>query len=129
MGVMPAVLGSHGQEGVTRPKAGEVDRHVGLRPGRRLHIRVLRSEDLTRTVNGELLKLINILASGRCAPARITVRQLVRGRTRHHAYGTEPGEVLRRHQFNPVSLALYLLLQAARDLLIDVLDRSRRPQT
>ena len=96
---------------VARLECREVDRHVRLRAGMRLDVRVLRAEECLRTVDRELLDLVDDLAAAVVAPARIALRVLVR---RDAADGLEhrgPREVLRRDELDLVALARELLLE------------------
>jgi hypothetical protein len=108
---------------VARVEEREVDGHVGLRAGVRLHVGVLGSEQLLRAIDRELLDLVDDLAAAVVAPAGISLGVLVRedraGRV-EHGLGHE---VLRRDHLERVLLALELALQNARDVGIDLSKR------
>ena len=103
-----AVVEREAEHAVARLQHGEVDGHVRLRAGMRLHVRVLCAEQLGRATARELLDLVDDLAAAVVALARIPLGVLVR---RDRADGLEharPGEVLGRDQLDLAALALEL---------------------
>ena len=96
------------QHGVPRLHQPEVHRHVRLRAGMGLDVRVLGTEQCPGPVDGELLDLVDDLAAAVVPLARIPLGILV---GRHGADRLEhrrPREVLRRDQLDLVALALEL---------------------
>ncbi len=53
----------HAEDGVARLHDREVDRHVGLRAGVRLHVGVVGAEQLARAVAGDVLDDVDLLAA------------------------------------------------------------------
>src|SRR5438270_460005 len=99
-----------------------VDSHVRLRTGVRLHVRVLRAEQLFRTVDRELLDLVDHLAAAVVALPGISLRVLVRRRRADRLEDRRPGEVLRRDQLDLSALTLGLTMEQLRDLWIDLFE-------
>ena len=117
---MAAVRQLQREDRVARLQDREVDGHVRLRPGMRLDVRVLRSEQGLRAVDRELFDLVDDLAAAVVAAPRIPLGVLVR---RHAADGLQhrrPGEVLGRDELDLVALALELALEERRHLRIDL---------
>ena len=98
----------------------EVDGHVRLRPGVRLDVRVLGSEERLRAVDRELLDLVDDLAAAVVAAARIPLGVLVRRDAPDGLQHRRPREVLGRDELDLAALALELALEERRDLRIDV---------
>ena len=65
----------HPQHGVAGLQHGEVDGHVGLRAGVRLHVGVLGAEELLGALDGEFLDDVDVLAAAVVAPARAALRR------------------------------------------------------
>jgi hypothetical protein len=83
VGEVPTVRELHPEDlvlRVVRPKEGSEDRHVRLRAGVRLDVRMLGAEQLLGPVDRELLRHIDELAAAVVAPPRIALGVLVRHR-------------------------------------------------
>ena len=120
---MAAVRQVHAEDRVARLQQREVHRHVGLRPGVRLHVRVLGAEQLLRARDRQRFGDVDELAAAVVALARISFRVLVRedGSLRlHHRLGDE---VLRGDQLEAAVLAMTFVSQHVRDLGIRVAQR------
>ncbi len=81
VGQMAAVVEPQREDGVARIEQPEVHRHVRLRAGVRLDVRVLCAEQRLRPVDRELLDLVDDLAPAVVAPSGIPLGVLV-GRNR-----------------------------------------------
>ena len=104
------------EDRVARFQAGEVDGHVRLRTRVRLHVRVLRAEELLRAVDGQLLDLVDHLAAAVVAPAGIPLGVLVRRHAADCLQHRRPGEVLGGDQLDLAALPLELAAEQIRDL-------------
>src|SRR5208283_1380089 len=78
MGEMAAMGEVHTKDFVSRAKNGEKNRHVGRRPGMGLDIRVLSTEKLAGTLDGNALDGVHVAAAAIETPARIAFGILVR---------------------------------------------------
>src|SRR5215218_8703234 len=108
VGEVAAVGQVHREDLVPRLQERRVGRLVGLAPRVRLHVGVLRAEDLLRPVYGELLDHVHELAAAVVTLARVALGVLVR---HHRALGGEHrrgGEVLARYQLDGRPLAFEL---------------------
>ena len=97
---------------------GEIDGHVGRGAAVRLHVGVLRAEELLRPLDGEDLDLVYLLASTVVPLARIALGVLVR---QDGALGGEHGrggEVLARYKLYRGPLALEFPVQGLLDQAI-----------
>ena len=113
----------HGEDRVAGLERAEVDGHVRLRAGVRLHVRVLGFEEGLRPVDGELLDLVDHLAAAVVAAAGVALGVLVR---RHASDGLEhgrPGEVLGGDQLDRAALALELASDQLDEVGVDVRER------
>ena len=70
MGEMAAMGEIHRQDLVARLEHLEIDRHVGLRAGVRLHVDVVAAEELLGAIDRELLDDIDVLAAAVPAASR-----------------------------------------------------------
>ena len=75
---MASLVQAHTHDRVARLKRSEVRRHIRLRPAVRLHIGVLRVEQLLRTADSQPLRDIHELAPAIVSPSRVSLRVLVR---------------------------------------------------
>ncbi len=114
------VVEAQAHHDVARLERGRVDRHVRLRAGMRLHIRVLGAEQLLGAVDRELLDLVDDLAPAVVAPTGITLGVLVRRDARDRLEDARPGEVLGGDQLDLSALPLELTPDQLGDLGIDV---------
>ena len=125
---MTAVVEPQGEHRVARLEQPVVDGHVRLRPGMRLHVRVLRAEECLRAVDRELLDLVDELAATVVAAPRISLRVLVRQDGADGFEHRRPREVLRRDQLDLAALTIGLPADQRSDLGI-VLREPPDPQT
>ena len=89
------------EDGVARLQQREVDGHVGLRAGVRLHVGVLGAEELLGAVDGQRLGDVDELAAAVVALAGVALGVLV---GQHRAGRLQHGladEVLRGDQLEP----------------------------
>jgi len=77
-------------------------------PRVRLHVRVLRAEQLLRTVARKILDLVDDLAAAVVALAGIALGVLVRRHRADRLEHARPREVLRRHQLDLAALPVEL---------------------
>ena len=122
-----AVVEPEREHGVAGLEKAEVDGHVRLRARMRLDVRVVGAEQRLRTVDRELLDLVDDLAAAVVAAAGVALRVLVR---RHRADGLEdrrPGEVLGGDQLDLAPLAVELAPEQRRDVGV-VLGEPAGPQ-
>ena len=73
-----AVRGPHAEQRVARRQQREISGEICLRARVRLDVRVAGAEQALRTLDGELLGDVGLLATGVVALARIAVGILVR---------------------------------------------------
>ena len=119
-----AVRQVHAKDGVARLEQREVHGHVRLRAGVRLHVDVVRAEDLFRARDGERLGDIDELAAAVVPLARVTFRVLV---GQHGPGRFEHGladEVLGGDQFEPAVLSMHFLRDRPRDVGIRIGQRA-----
>src|SRR6188472_2858254 len=116
---MTAVGELEREDGVAGLERREVDRHVRLRPGMRLDVRVLGTEERLRAVDRELLDLVDDLAAAVVAAAGISLRVLVRRNASDGLEDRRPREVLRGDQLDLAALPLELPFEQGSDLGID----------
>ena len=115
-----AVIQRQAEEAVPRLKQRVIHRRVGLRPGVRLHVGVLRAEQRLGAVDRQLLGHVHPLAAAVVAAPRIPLGVLVR---EHRALAFEHRsrrEVLGGDQAQRALLALQLALQHFGDLGVDL---------
>ena len=98
---------------VARLEEGAEDRHVGLRAGVRLHVRVLGAEQLLRPVDRELLGHVDELAAAVVAAARVALGVLVVHRRADRGEDGRARVVLRGDQAERGALALELVAIAS----------------
>src|ERR1051326_302451 len=105
MGEMPTMRQVQSENSVARLDDCSIRRHVRLRSRMWLHVRVLRAEQLLRTVACQVLDNVGIFASAVISLSRIPLGVLVR---KHRAHGFKDGfadKVLRRDEFQALMLA------------------------
>ena len=78
VGEMAAVGEIHREDAIARFNGGEIDRHVGLRAAVRLHVDVLRAENLEGAIDRQLLDDVDIFTTAVPTFPRITFGVLVR---------------------------------------------------
>ncbi|MDT4842831.1 hypothetical protein FQZ97_767460 [compost metagenome] len=110
VGQVAAVGQAHAEDGVAGVQQGQVDGAVGLGAGVRLDVGVVGAEQLLGAVDGQLLDLVDELATTVVALARIAFGVLV---GQHRALGfhhRRAGVVLGGDQLDVLFLALGFLL-------------------
>ena len=78
VGQVAALVEGEAHDGVAALQQGVVDGHVGLRPGVRLHVGVLRAEQLLGAVAGQVLGHVHHLAAAVVAASRVALGVLAR---------------------------------------------------
>ena len=117
---MAAVVEREPEHAVARREDGEVDRHVRLRTGVRLHVRVLGAEERLRPVAREVLDHVDDLAAAVVALAGVALGVLVRRRRPDGLEHGRPGEVLGCDQLDLSALPLELASERVGDLRVDL---------
>src|SRR5438105_7702903 len=117
-----ALVQGHSEHDVARLEDRGVRRHVGLRAGVRLHVRVLRAEERLRALDGEGLGDVDPLAAAVVALARIALGVLVREDAAHGVQDRLAGVVLRRDELDLLHLTASLVLDRLEDLGVDAFD-------
>jgi hypothetical protein len=120
VGEMAAVREVHAEDGVAGLQQREVHRHVGLSARVRLHVGVLRAEQLPGARDGERLRDVDELAAAVVALARVALGVLVR---HHGAGGLEDrlrDEVLGGDQLEAGVLPVLLAADRIGDLRVGV---------
>ena len=115
---MPAMRQVQPQNRVARLQDRRVGLHVGLRSGMRLHVGMLRAEELLRPVARQVLDDIGKLAAAVVTLAGISLGILVR---EHRARSFEHGfadEVFRGNQFQALVLAASFVVDGGGNLRI-----------
>ena len=110
VGEVAAVAEIHAHYGVARLENGEIHRHVRLRAGVRLHVRVFRAEELLCPLYGQRLYLVDILAAAVVARSGVALGIFIGQVTAHSLHNGAGDEVLRRDHLQMVTLALQLPL-------------------
>ena len=108
----------HAEDGVARLHDREIHGHVGLRARMRLHIRVLRAEELFRPADGEALDDVHVLAAAVVPATGVAFGVLI---GEHGARRGEDGaadEVFRGDQLETVPLPVQFVAHRIRDFRI-----------
>ncbi len=121
-----AVRQRHAEHGVARLQHRHEDRHVGLRSGVRLHVGVLRPEELSEAFEREPLGDVDPLAAAVVPLAGIPFGVLVGHHARVGFADRAAGVVLRRDQLEILSLPALLARDRREDLGIGGFDGSGR---
>ena len=74
---MAAVRKVHAENRIAGFQNREIDRHVGLAPGMRLHIDVLGAEEFFGAIDGEVFDDVDKLATAVIAPAGVAFRVFI----------------------------------------------------
>ncbi len=114
MGQVPAVRQVHAEHGIARFEEREVDRHIGLGAGVRLHVGVDCTEQLLGPVARQVLGDIDVFAAAVVAIARVALGVLV---GQYRALGFEhcaAHVVFAGDQLQAIALAARLAGQCAR---------------
>src|SRR6266571_3818486 len=119
MGEMPAMRQRQAEQRVAELRDGEIRRHVRLRPGVRLHIRMLGAEQRLRPINRELLDLIHDLAPAVVALPRQPLGVLVRERRAHRFQNRNGNKILRGYELQAVLLPRDLFVDELANLGVD----------
>ena len=115
---MSAVRQVHAEHRVSGLEQGEIDRHVGLRAGVRLHVGVLGAEELFRARDGQRFGDIHELAASVIALARIPLGVLVREDRARRIEHRLTHEVLRRDELETAVLTVAFVGNGLGDLRI-----------
>jgi hypothetical protein len=118
VGQVAAVRQVHTENGVAGRELREVDGHVGLRSGMRLHVDVLGTEQLLGAIDGKLLGDVDELAAAVVAASGITLGILVGENRALRFENGAADDVLGSDQLEVVLLPLRLLAQHASNLRI-----------
>src|SRR5215211_7609937 len=102
---MTAFRQTQSEDAISWFQKREVDREIGVGTGMRLHVGMPRAEQLLRSLDGQALDLVGVL-----------VRQHAANRLQYRP----TDEVLRRYEFDPISLATLLTRDRSRNLCIGV---------
>ncbi len=108
MSQVTAVRQAHAQHGIAGLKQRQIDRCVGLTSGMRLNVGIVGTEQLSGAFDGQLLDLVDVLATAVVTLAGIALCVLVGQAAAlrlHHAFA---GVVLRGDQLDMVFLTLLL---------------------
>src|SRR2546427_7446629 len=116
---MPAMRQRQAEQRVAELGDGEIRRHVRLRPGVRLHIRMLGAEQLLRPIDRELLDLIDDLAAAVVALPGQPLGVLVGQRRPHRLEHRDGHEILGRDELEAMLLPRDLTTDEFSDLGID----------
>jgi len=108
VGEVAAVGQAHAEDGVTRLQQGEVHGLVGLRTAVRLHVGVVRAEQLLQAVDRQLLGDVHVFAATVVALARVAFGVLVGQLAALGFHHRRAGVVLAGDQLDVVFLALGL---------------------
>ena len=103
---------------VTRLEACHEDSHVGLSARVGLYVNVLSTEDLFEALDGEILALVNTLATTVVAVSRITLGILVGQATAHGLHDLFTDEVLTGNEFNAVLLTQMFALDNVKNRFV-----------
>ena len=120
MGQMTAFRQTESQDAVSRFEKCQVDRQIGVRAGMRLHVGMLGAEQLLRSLDGQALDLVDVLAAAVVPLPGIAFGVLVRQDAADRLQHRRTDEVLRRDQLDPVSLAALLTRDRPSHLWIGV---------
>ncbi len=122
MGQVAAVRQAHAQHGIAGLEQRQIDRCVGLTAGVWLNVGVVGTKQLSGAVDGQLLDLVDVLATAVVTLAGIALCVLV-GQTAalrlHHAFA---GVVLRGDQLDMVFLTLLLGVHRRQQCIVITLD-------
>jgi hypothetical protein len=113
------VIEAHAEDRVARVDQREVGRGVRLAARVRLHVRVVRAEQLLGAVDGQLLGDVDEFAAAVVTLARITFRVLVREHRALRFEHARAGIVLRGDQLDVIFLALALAVDGGIQLGIE----------
>lgn len=104
----------HAHQRVARLHQGQVDRNVRLGARVRLHVRVLRAEELAGPPAADLLDLVHIFAAAVEAAAGVALGVFVGQVAAHSLHHRRGGEVLRCDELDMVPLPLQLPLHGGK---------------
>ena len=125
MGEMPAVRQVQTEDGIARLQHRGISLHVCLRSGMRLHVGVLRSEQLLGSVSRQVLHDVGKFATTVIALAGIPFGILI-GEHRPHCFKHRfADEVLGCDQLQPFMLAANFIVDGGSDLRICLVQRAR----
>ena len=101
----------HAHQRIPGLQKGGIGRQIGLRPGVRLHIGVLRPEKLPRPVDGQTLYFVHILTAAIIPPAGIALGVFIGQAATYGGHHRRRGDVLRGDKLDIFLLAAVLPLQ------------------
>ena len=105
MGKMPPSSQIHSQDAISGLQGSEIDCHVSAYPGVRLHIGMLRPEELLRALDSQVLDDIHVSVAAMVALAGIPFQGLVGEDAALHFQNCPAGEVRRCHKLDSEGLA------------------------
>ncbi|MNV59091.1 hypothetical protein D3C71_1514930 [compost metagenome] len=97
---MAAVGQVHAEHSIARIEGGQIHGHIRLRAGMRLHIDVVCSEQLLRTVAGKILNDVDILTAAVVALAGIAFGIFIREDGAHSFHNGFTDDILRSDQLD-----------------------------
>ncbi len=107
---------------IARFQQSLVDGIVGIRPGMRLHTRMVTAKQLLHTLNRQILQDVHMLTASVVTSSRITFRIFVRGHRSHGQHDRRAYNVLRSNQFQIPPLTAHFQIQGSPDLLVTASD-------
>ena len=119
---MAAVREVHAHHRVAGVEHREVDSHVRLRTGVRLHVGMLRAEQLLRAIAGQVFHDVDVLAAAVIALARIALRVFIGQVGAHRRKHRVADKVFGRDQLDMLALTGQLIVHRCAQLGIDRLD-------
>ncbi|MDT4775841.1 hypothetical protein FQZ97_79810 [compost metagenome] len=122
VGQVAAVGQAHAEDGVAGVQQGQVDGAVGLGAGVRLDVGVVGAEQLLGAVDGQLLDLVDELATTVVALARIAFGVLVGQAAALGLHHPLAGVVLRGDQFDMVFLPCILGVHRRQQFVVVAFD-------
>ena len=115
VGQMTAVGEVHAEHFVAGLEDAEINGGIRLRAGMRLHVGEFGSEKLARTVDGELLDLIDLFAAAIPAFTGVTFGVFVRQAATLRGHDGAAGEIFARDELDVVLLTMLLTLDDVGD--------------
>src|SRR5215211_6315951 len=117
---MTAFRQTQSEDAISWFQKREVDREIGVGTGMRLHVGMPRAEQLLRSLDGQALDLVDVLTAAVVPLPGIAFGVLVRQHAANRLQYRPTDEVLRRYEFDPISLATLLTRDRSRNLCIGV---------
>jgi hypothetical protein len=120
MGEVPAMAQVEPHEGIARIKNGQEYRHVGLCPGVGLHVGILGTIELAKSVYGQVFHFINHLTAPVVAMSRVAFCILVGQAGTHGFHHLHADKVFRGDQFNAPLLPLLFVFDKLKQVNISI---------